>query len=52
VINLVALVALSALSVRAARPDWALRRIWAIAVFPVLEVEHCGRREPADGASC
>jgi hypothetical protein len=33
----------------------ALRRIWAIAViavFPVLEVEHCGRREPADGASC
>ena len=55
VINLVALVALRPLSVRAARPDWALRRIWAIAViavFPVLEVEHCGRREPADGASC
>jgi alpha-1,2-mannosyltransferase len=41
VINLVALMALSALSVRAARPDWALRRIWAIAVitvFPVLEL--------------
>lgn len=55
VINLVALVALSALSVRAGRPDWALRRIWAIAViavFPMLEVEYCGRREPADGASC
>ena len=50
--GLVTLVALSALSVRAAGPDWALRRIWAIAVFPVLEVEHCGRREPADGASC
>jgi hypothetical protein len=30
----------------------ALRRIWAIAVFPVLEVEHRGGREPADGASC
>lgn len=39
VINLVALVALTAVSIRAVRPDWPRRRIWGvalIALFPVL----------------
>jgi alpha-1,2-mannosyltransferase len=41
VINLVALVALTAVSIRAVRPDWPRGRIWGVAVialFPVLRL--------------
>jgi alpha-1,2-mannosyltransferase len=41
VINLVALVALTAVSIRAVRPDWPRARIWGIALialFPVLRL--------------
>lgn len=40
-VNLAALVALTAVSIRAARPQWGSRRAWALAVialFPVLEL--------------
>jgi alpha-1,2-mannosyltransferase len=41
VVNFVALVALTAVSIRAVRPQWARRRIWGvalIALFPVLRL--------------
>lgn len=41
VINLVALVALTAVSIRAVRPDWPRARIWCVALvalFPVLRL--------------
>jgi alpha-1,2-mannosyltransferase len=41
VINLLALVAMTAVSIRAVRPDWPRRRIWGvalIALFPVLRL--------------
>jgi alpha-1,2-mannosyltransferase len=40
-INLLALVAMTAVSIRAVRPDWSRRRIWGIALivlFPVLRL--------------